>query len=206
MHREDSYQPELLVARAELVLVFGTRPAALENGLAVLDPALGGDLPQVDLLAFVAAGDGVEVDLLQLRLALLFVAALGDGDRGVGARVEDVLAINGALAQSTPALGVAVFLAGRVDGRCGDVVLDVGEVGEDFGNASAAKVVDCQRWIPVSLGDRLYSMDREDRGRGQGKHLRPSIVSSCGEVDVVEEARCVWRRGQLLAVLCSRCC
>lgn len=122
--------------------MLGGRPLALQDAVAPLDPALGGGLALVDFLALVAAGDRVEVDLLQLGLALLFVATLGDGDVGVGARVEDVLAVDDALAHGAPALGVVVFLAGGVDGSRGDVELERCEVGKDLGHAGAAVFVD----------------------------------------------------------------
>lgn len=140
--REKTYQPKLFVAGAQLGLMLGGGLPALQDGVAPLDPALGGGLAQVDFLALVAASEGIEVDLLELGLALLLLAALGSGDVSVGARVENVLAVNGTLAEGAPALGVVVFLAGRIGGCGGDVELEGSEVGEDFSNAGAAVVVD----------------------------------------------------------------
>jgi hypothetical protein len=53
-----------------------------------------------------------------------------------------VLAVDGALAEGAPALGVVVFLARGIDGCGGDVELEGGEVGKDLGDACAAVVVD----------------------------------------------------------------
>jgi hypothetical protein len=56
----------LLVAGTQLCLVLGGGLPALQDGVAPLDPALSGGLAQVNLLTLMAAGEGVEVDLLEL--------------------------------------------------------------------------------------------------------------------------------------------
>ena len=67
--------------------------------------------------------------------------ALGHGD--VGSAVEDVLAVDGALAECCPALGVVVIHVIRVDRRGGDVELQSSEVREHFGDPRGAIAIDC---------------------------------------------------------------
>lgn len=150
--------------------MLGGRLLALQDGVAPLDPALGGGLAQIDLLALVAAGEGVEMDLLELGFGLLLVAALCGGDVCVGARVQNVLAVDGALAEGAPAFGVVVFLAGRVDGCGGDVELEGSEVGKNLCDACAAIVVDCHQMLDDDQRRQSKAVARD------GKDLRPSIV------------------------------
>ena len=73
--------------------------------------------------------------LLQLGLGLLLGRALDLGHAGVGAAVEDELAVDGALPERGPTLGVVVVHVLRVGRRGGDVVLQRAEIGEDLGDA-----------------------------------------------------------------------
>jgi hypothetical protein len=60
--QDRTYGSEPLVARPQLGLDARVRPAALQDLVAVVDPSLGGGLAETDLLAFVAAREGIEVD------------------------------------------------------------------------------------------------------------------------------------------------
>jgi len=157
---------ELLVAGPQLRLLRRVRPTALEDRVSPFDPSLGGGLAEVDLLALVAAGEGVQVDslgpgssvtrraygieptgrckyaLLQLGLGLLLGRALDMGHTRVGTAVENKLAVDGALAERRPAFGVVVIHVLWVGRRRSDVVLQHAEVGEDLGDACLSVVVD----------------------------------------------------------------
>lgn len=61
---ENTYSSQPLVASPELGLDARVRAAAAEDSLAVLDPPLRGALSEVDLLALMPAGEGVEVDAI----------------------------------------------------------------------------------------------------------------------------------------------
>ncbi len=73
--------------------------------------------------------------LLQLGLGLLLGSAPDLGHRRVGAAVEDVLAVHGALPERGPTLGVVVVHVVGVDGGSSDVVLERSKVGEDLGDS-----------------------------------------------------------------------
>jgi hypothetical protein len=80
-----------------------------------------------------------EVDvLLQLGLLLLLWSASRSRNPSIGSTVQDVLAIDGALAQRGPAFGVVVICMRGVTGRGCDIVLDIAEIREKVGDANSA--------------------------------------------------------------------
>lgn len=87
--------------------------------------------------------------LLELGLSLFLHPAVGLRDARVSGAVEDVLAINGALAEGGPALRVVVFGVGRIRGHGSDFVLQAAEFFEYLGNTSGAECVYWWRWFPT---------------------------------------------------------
>lgn len=65
--REGTYIPQVVITGPELRLDCRRRAATLKDRLAALDPSLGGSLAEVDLLAFMTAGVGIEKDSLIKR-------------------------------------------------------------------------------------------------------------------------------------------
>ena len=80
--------------------------------------------------------------LFELGLGLFLLAARGLWHRDVGGDVENVLAVDGALAQRRPALRVVVSGVRWVHRRRGDVELQVSEVREDLGDSCCPVGVD----------------------------------------------------------------
>lgn len=79
--------------------------------------------------------------LLQLGLVLLLRSTHGHGHPRVGGALEDMVAVDGALAQRGPGLGVVVLDILGLGRGGGDVVLQSVEVGEQLGHSGGAAVV-----------------------------------------------------------------
>lgn len=113
-------------------------------------PSLRGRLPQVNLLCLVSSRKGVQQHFLQLGLGL-FIRPRPRSARDADIRraVQDVLAVQSALAQGGPPFGVVIVGVRGGGGCCGDVVLQSAEVGEELGYAGLTVGVYCYVGLSV---------------------------------------------------------
>jgi len=163
-----THQVELLVKITQLRVHLRVRLPFHEDLVPPLDPALRRRLAEVDLLGLVSAGKGIEIApkglLSVLGLVVWFLAEekkrregytlpqhglflLGRPPGrfrhvGVGARVENLLPMDHALAHGGPALGEVVFRVLGVDGGARDDELELVKVAEKLGDSRPAVFVD----------------------------------------------------------------
>ena len=88
-------------------------------------------------------GDKEKGNTLFQRRPVLFVRPSGPtGHASVRAGVENVLPIDHALAQSSPAFGVVIVRVFGIHGDLGDHVLELGKVAHKLGDSHRAVFVD----------------------------------------------------------------
>lgn len=128
--------------------------------------------------------------LLQLSFLLLLLAARRPRHARVGGALQDVLRVEGALAEDNPSLGVVVVRMRRVRRRSRNMVLESTEVGENVGDTGHAVDVYFFLRLPKGPGQRLGGvlMCRKTekpaeeqggiRGRETESNIRPSMLGN----------------------------
>jgi hypothetical protein len=123
------------------------RSLPLQNLIPPRNPALNGRLTKIDFLGLMATCIGIKQNpnilvskyskkivglnqnaLLQFCFCLLFGAASYSGNASLCRTIQNVLSINGALAQSSPAFRVVITLILRLGLDSSNVVLERTEI------------------------------------------------------------------------------